>query len=114
VRIEQCEFGAVVIGGQRYTADLILFPDRVRAGWWRKEGHALYPEDLEEVWPYRPHVLVVGTGQMGLMRITPELEARLEAERIQLIALPTKAACRTFNQLLDTGTRAVAALHLTC
>ncbi len=114
MRIERCEFGRVVVDGKSYTADLIVFPERVREGWWRREGHMLHPEDLEEVWPYRPQVLVVGTGQMGRMRISPEVERRLEAEGIQLLALRTAAACQTFNQLLATGTRAVAALHLTC
>lgn len=114
MRIERCEFGALVVDGKIYTADLILFPERILAGWWRREGHTLRPEDLEEVWPYRPQVLVVGTGQMGRMRIAPEVEKRLEAEGIQLLALRTPAACQAFNQLLATGTRAVAALHLTC
>ncbi|MGC8873127.1 MAG: Mth938-like domain-containing protein [Chloroflexia bacterium] len=114
MHVERCDFGVIVVEGKTYRSDLILFPDRVREGWWRQEGHTLHPEDLEEVWAYRPQVLVVGTGQMGRMRVTPETETRCAAEGIQLLAMRTPGACQTFNQLVKTGTRAVAALHLTC
>jgi len=112
--IEAYEFGRIVVDGQTYTSDLILYPDRVQAGWWRREGHELCPEDIAELLAGRPQVLVVGTGSSGRLRVLPETESLLEERGIQLIALPTDAACRTYNQLRRTGSHAFAALHLTC
>ena len=47
--INSYQFGLIVINRRRYTRDVIIFPDRVLDGWWRKEGHRLYVEDLKEV-----------------------------------------------------------------
>jgi hypothetical protein len=30
------------------TSDLIIYPERIDANWWRREGHRLTPEDLPE------------------------------------------------------------------
>jgi len=39
--IEHYSFGRIVIDGKEYTKDLIIYPDKIRANWWRKEGHKL-------------------------------------------------------------------------
>jgi hypothetical protein len=114
MKIESYEFGQIVVGGESYSSDLIIYPDRVEAGWWRRSGHELHPDDLSGVLENAPEVLVVGTGKWGRMRVLEETEALLRRQNIQIMALKTDAACRTFNQLCQTGTRAVAALHLTC
>ena len=114
--IDSYEFGVIVIKGKRYTSDVIIFPDRVLDGWWRREGHRLYIEDLKEVFGAepQPEVLVVGTGYSGLMRVSPRVEETLRGNGIKLIAQPTKQACQTYNELLKSGQRVVAAFHLTC
>jgi len=114
--IESYEFGAIVINGKRYTSDLIVFPERVIDGWWRKEGHRLYIEDLEEILKHepKPEVLVVGTGYYGLVKVSPKIENILKSHRIELVAQPTKEATQTFNKLLSSKRRVVGAFHLTC
>ena len=69
--IESYDFGLIVIKGRRYTSDVIVFPERVIEGWWRKEGHRIYVEDLKEILDRepRPEVLVVGTGYYGIVKI---------------------------------------------
>jgi hypothetical protein len=112
-KIESYQFGRIVIDGQAHHKDVIILPGRVIGGWWRKEGHALHPEDLEAVFEAAPEVLVVGQGAFGLMRVTDETEQALREAGIELIALPTGEAVETHNRLRDE--RAVAAaLHLTC
>lgn len=111
--IESYNFGRIVIDGKRYTSDVIIFPDRVKDGWWRKEGHRLYIEDIQEVLKEKPDILVVGTGYAGLMKIPPETRERLKSEGIQLIAENTRKACKTYNRL-SKSRRVIAALHLTC
>jgi len=112
--IESYGFGRIVVDGKEYTTDLIIFPDWVKAGWWRKEGHRLYIGDLEEVVEEQPEVLVVGTGYSGLLKVPAETKKYLEEEGIEIIIQPTKQACETYNKLIQSGKKAVAAFHLTC
>jgi len=114
--IDSYDFGTIVINGKKYTTDVIVFPDRVRDRWWRKEGHCLHLEDLQEVLDptIPPEVLVIGTGYSGVMRVPNELVKELSSRRIQVIAQPTKQACQTFEGLLKSGRGVVAVLHITC
>lgn len=111
--IESYNFGRIVIDGKRYTSDIIIFPDRVKDGWWRKEGHRLCIEDIQDVLKEKPDTLVVGTGYAGLMKIPPETRERIQSEGIQLIVENTRKACKTYNRL-SKSRRVIAALHLTC
>ena len=111
--IDSYDFGRIVINGKRYNSDLIVFPDKVREGWWRKEGHRLHVEDLKDVLEAKPEMLVVGTGHSGLMTVPPETRKHVESEGIELIAQKTTEACKTFNRLVKSR-KVVAALHLTC
>jgi uncharacterized protein len=52
--IDCYEFGAIVINDRRYTSNIIVLPERVIDGWWRREGHGLYVEDLEEILNHEP------------------------------------------------------------
>ena len=111
--IESYDFGRIIINGKHYNTDLIVFADNVRDGWWRREGHRLYVEDLKDVMEAKPEVLVVGTGYSGLMRVPPETRKYVESEGIEFIAQKTAQACETFNRLVESR-KVVAALHLTC
>jgi hypothetical protein len=49
-RIDQYEFGRIVVDGREETRDLIILPGRVVRNWWRRDGHALVLDDLAEPW----------------------------------------------------------------
>ena len=112
-RIEDYRFGYVIVDGESHDKDLIILPDRVLAGWWRKEGHALHPEDLAAVIQAGPDLLVVGQGAHGRMRVLARTEEALQGAGIEWIAQPTEDACQTYNRLREERVVA-AALHLTC
>jgi len=112
-KINSYHFGQIVINGQKYTSDVIIFPDRVQGDWWRDESHELTLKDITGIINKNPEILLVGTGASGLMRVLPEVVREAEARHIQLIVQPTGEACDIYNQLSPTQ-RVVAALHLTC
>ncbi len=122
--IESYEFGAITINGKKYTSDVIVFPERVVDGWWRKEGHRLHVEDLKEILKHepKPEVFVLGTGYYGLLKISPKAQNTLNSHGIKLVAQSSKEATQTFNKLsrnnllLDKSKRKVivGAFHLTC
>ena len=111
--IESYQFGRIVIDGQRYTSDIIVYPDRVDGSWWREESHLLQTGDLEEVVDTRPEVLVVGTGYFGHMRASPEAVAHLRSSGIEVIVERTEEACKIYNRLSESR-KVIAAFHLTC
>lgn len=111
--IESYTFGCIVIEGQTYTSDVLIYPHRVDPRWWRKEGHRLQPVDLAEVVREKPEVLVVGSGYFGHMKVPPETSDYLGSQGIEVIAERTEEACQTYNRLSEKRI-VVAALHLTC
>jgi hypothetical protein len=112
-KIDSYRFGRIVINGQKYNSDVIIFTDRVQADWWRNESHQLSLTDIAGIMSENPEILLVGTGASGLMRVLPEVEREAEVRNIQLMVQPTAEACELYNQL-SQGHRMVAALHLTC
>ena len=113
-RIEHYEFGRIVIDGKSYSSDVIVYPERVDADWWREEGHRLSPVDLWEVVQFKPEILVVGTGYSGVMDVPQETLDYLRKQGIQVVVQRTSSAWKTYNRLAAEGRKVVAALHLTC
>ena len=113
VRIDSYDFGRIVVDGKEYTSDVIIFPDKVKDNWWRKEGHALHIEDIESVVKENLEVLIVGTGKYGLLEVLQETKEYIESKGIELIVEATDSACEMYKEI-SKNKKAVAALHLTC
>jgi len=111
--IDSYAFGKIVVNGRTYTSDIIIFSNRIKGNWWRREGHRLHLEDIEEVVNEKPEVIIVGRGYSGLMEIPRETADHLKAKGIELIAENTGKAIELYNKL-SKSRRVVAALHLTC
>ncbi len=114
MRIDHYSFGEIIVNGKKYTSDLIIYPDKIAANWWRKEGHKLHYEDIIDVIEYKPEILIIGTGAMGAMKVPKDLINKIEEMGIKVIVKRTSDACDEFNKLIAEGKRVVAALHLTC
>lgn len=113
MKIEDYSFGRIIIDGNVYSSDVIIYQNRVDPSWWRKEGHRLHIDDLKDILEAKPEVLVVGTGAYGTMIVPKETEGYLRKKGIKLIAEKTKDAVSTFNKLSGSA-NVIAALHLTC
>lgn len=111
--VDSYQFGVIVVNGRRYTSDVIIYPNRVDDNWWRREGHSLCPQDLGEIVREKPEILVIGTGNSGLMKVSPSTRGWIEEKGIKLKAEPTQTAYQTYNQL-QKAHKVIAALHLTC
>ena len=61
----------------------------------------------------KPDLLVIGTGNPGLMEVPADTKRVLEEKGIEIVIEPTKSACDIYNQRKDTG-KTIACLHLTC
>jgi len=112
VEIGDYRFGRIVVDGQEETRDLIVLPDRVVRHWWRRDGHSLSFEDLEDVWDELPERLIIGMGAYSRMRPNPDALTRLQERGIEVECLPTDRAVSRVREL--DPSRTAAALHLTC
>ncbi len=113
MKIQDYSFGKIVIDGRTYTSDVIVYPERVDASWWRKEGHLLQSEDIAEVLDAEPEVLIIGTGYSGSMRVPRQTLDLLESKGIEVHVALTRDAV-SFYQELQRERKVIAALHLTC
>lgn len=112
-RVEKYGFGSVTIDGEEYSRDVVILPDGVLPDWRRRSGHRLVPEDLECVVKADVHMLVVGTGSFGAMRVPESTLSFLKSGGTETIVLKTDEACGVYNELKEKR-RVAAALHLTC
>ncbi|MBN1256794.1 MAG: Mth938-like domain-containing protein [Planctomycetes bacterium] len=112
-RINSYSFGAIVIDGKEYTSDVIIYPDRVDASWWRKTGHSVCLDDLREILGAQPEIIILGTGASELMQVPDELKEELLSRGLTLLCYKTPWAVEEFNRI-SANHRVVAGLHLTC
>jgi hypothetical protein len=111
-RLDDYSFGRVTVDGSEQTRDLIVLPDRVVTDWWRRRGHSLAIEDLDEVLDELPERLILGVGAYGRLDPDPAVIAELERRGTAVECLRTDEAVRRYGQLDER--RTAAALHLTC
>jgi hypothetical protein len=114
MKIDLYAFGKIVIDGKTYTSDVIIYPEKVDASWWRKEGHRLQPADLETVIREKPDVLIIGTGNVGAMDVPQKTLSFLRSQGIDVRVAPTEKAVDIFKSTSGGNKKVVAALHLTC
>ena len=114
MRISEYEFGRIAIDGKTYTSDVIIAPEKVIDSWWRKEGHNLNIEDLDDIVKANPEILIIGTGYFGRMDVPDETKQYLEDHGIKVRPSKTGDAVTEFNELQKKCAHIVAALHLTC
>ncbi|MBV8734975.1 MAG: hypothetical protein JO321_01835 [Solirubrobacterales bacterium] len=111
-RLTHYSFGRLSVDGSEQRRDVIVLPDRVVTDWWRREGHSLVLEDVQDVLEELPERLIVGVGAYGRLRPDRAAIEELERRGVAVECLPTQDAVRRYGELDER--RTAAALHLTC
>ena len=83
--IESYSFGSMKITGRSHRNDLKIIDDKIVGNWWRREGHALYAQDIDDILYASVETLVVGTGAYGGMKVTEEAAQAIEGQGISLV-----------------------------
>ena len=118
MRVEYPKFGRIVINGETYGHDVVIYPSgkvEERKKWVSKNkhgtSHRLDPEELREYLKEDFDVLVVGTGFYGYLSLLPESRELVEGKEV--IELPTGKAVEKFNALRREK-RVLGIFHVTC
>ena len=122
VRIEETGFGYIVINGKRFDHDVVIRTDgsiearkkELSSRYKRFIGHTpLGPEEAIDLLRDQPEIVIIGTGQYGVLPIHEEAEKILSKSGARIIKLKTPDAIREYNKL-SLKHRTTALFHVTC
>lgn len=117
VKFESTSFGEIIIDGKSYGDVLVIggkvIPRR-RTFLKRVYGtsHVIGKEEAEELLKGNPEVVIVGTGQSGLLEVSKEIRREI-GQKAKLTILRTPEAIREFNQI-SHDKKVNALIHTTC
>ena len=112
--ITEFSFGRIVADGQIYNNDIKIVQGVLVPNWWRKIGHSVEIEDVQDVLDADPEILIIGSGQPGYMKISDGLRRHLQKRNIKLIEEPTSDAIKTFNRLFGESKKVSGGFHVGC
>jgi len=112
--ITDFSFGRIVADGQTCSSDIKIIQGSLVTDWWRKSGHTVEIEDVQDALEADPEILVIGKGQPGYMKTADSLKNLLVNRNVTLIEEPTAKAIETFNRLSKEGRRVSGAFHVGC
>jgi len=111
--IEEYSFGFIKIDGQVYNHDVQIGLDNKVKLWWRNQSHQIEKRDIEEVLSQKPEAVVIGTGELGVAKVSQAAREEITASGVKLIIEPTPEAIKIFNDL-GKEKKVAGLFHLTC
>ena len=116
--IEATEFGAITVDGKTYSHDVVIRlsgkVEKRRKRLSKEEygtSHIISKEEAKFVFENGSDLLVVGAGQQGNVRLSPEAGEYFDKKHCRVLVQPTPEAIRAFNQSRE---KKIALMHVTC
>jgi len=109
VTIRQVEPGAIKIGDEKVSENVLIFRNEIERGIPLHDVAALQEQDLDELLAKGPEIVILGTGWQT-QRPPRDLVFAMARRGIGFESMDTPAACRTFNILISEGRDAAAIL----
>jgi uncharacterized protein len=109
--VQACSPGEIRVGERIIRTSLILTASELVLDWPPRTVSELSPEHLQHALVLEPEVILLGT---GVRQVFPEAHVLAPVHRagVGIEVMDTRAACRTFNVLVQEGRRVAAALIL--
>ncbi len=118
MRIESTSFGDITIDGKTYDHDVVIRLDgdiEKRKKKLSKElygtSHMVSKDEAKFVFEEGSELLVIGSGQQGNVRLSPEAETYLAKKGCKIAIRPTPEALRIFNEARG---KKIGLFHVTC
>lgn len=118
MRIDRTAFGEITIDGKTYDHDVII---RLSGEILKRKkklskqlygtSHVVSEDEAKFVFEKGCRQLIVGSGQEGNVRLSPEAEAFFGKKNCQLVIQPTPQAIRAFN---EAHGKKIGLFHVTC
>ena len=118
MEIKNTTFGSITVDGKTYEHDVLirLSGEVVK----RKKklskkyygtSHVLSKDEAKFVFERGCNQLIVGSGQMGNVRLSPEAEAYFVKKDCKVLLRPTPEAIQVFNK---SRSKKIGLFHVTC
>jgi hypothetical protein len=118
MEIERTTFGTITIDGKTYEHDVIIRLSGEVAKRKKKlskkyygTSHVLSKDEAKFVFENGCEQLILGSGQMGNVQLSPEAEAYFAKKGCTVLLQPTPKAIRTFN---SSHAKKIGLFHVTC
>ena len=118
MKIESTEYGSITIDGDTYPHDVLIRISGEIAKRKKKlskkfygTSHIVSLEEAEFIYEKGAELMIVGTGQDGNLRLSPEAAEFLSHKRCPVHAEPTPRAISTFNKAKG---QKIGLFHVTC
>lgn len=118
MRIDRTAFGEITIDGKTYDHDVII---RLSCEILKRKkklskqqygtSHIVSEDEAKFVFEKGCSHLILGSGQEGNVRLSPEAKAFFAEMKCQIIIEPTPQAIRTFNKMHG---KKIGLFHVTC
>lgn len=108
--INSTSFGSITVDNKTYNHDIWIFTDKTIQK--RDRNHEFTLEEFNIITKDAPEVLIIGTGQYGVVKINEEVIKAAKEKNIQLIYDKTPIIIKEFNKIKDK--RIAAVFHTTC
>lgn len=117
-RIAGTRFGSITVEGREFDFDIVIdLAGNVRKR--RKKlskklydtSHLLSRDEAEDVYQQGAEALIVGSGQQGVLELSPEAQEYLRGRRCKVQVLPTPQAAEAWNR---ASGKVIALFHVTC
>ena len=116
--IDSTEFGAITIDGKAYDHDVIIrLSGKVEKRRKRLSkdvygtSHVVSEAEAKFVFEKGCDLLVVGAGQQGNVRLSPEASEFLDKKGCRVLVQPTPEAIHSFNRARE---KTIGLMHVTC
>jgi len=117
-KIDDTKFGSITIEGQKITHDIVIRLNGDVEKRKKKLSKALYGtshvislDEAKHVYQDGADHLIVGTGQSGLVTLSPEAAAYFEQKVCRVELLPTPKAIEAWNRAEGA---VIGLFHITC
>ena len=117
--INSTKFGEIVIDNKKYGQVLISDNEVFERD--DKKLHQLFGTthqigdwEIEQLLRNNPEIVVVGTGQSGILQLEKPFLEKMKQSRVQVIAKTTPKAMKKYNHLVKQGRTVNALIHTTC
>jgi hypothetical protein len=116
--IEETSFGSITVGGERVGHDIIIRLDgavKKRNKMLSKRvygtSHRISLAEAQHVFDEGAELLIIGTGQHGLVRLVVQAQEFFDEQGCQVRLLPTPKAIDAWNQAEG---KVIGLFHVTC
>ena len=111
MNIASTSFGRIIIDGKKYN-DVLIVNNKILERDWDSGSHRISNNEAEKLLMGSPDVIIVGTGQAGVLRVDSIIIEKIR-KNAELLILKTPEAVKNFNEL-SKDKKVNALIHTTC